>query len=163
MVTIVVIVIVLIGGYFLFGMNSKSTSSLTSGGGELNTAQQTNTVAEPTAMVEPSTTETGKTYEVMYTDSGYSPKEITIKVGDTVTWKNQSSRGDWVGSAMHPTHVVYSGTSLDEHCPDIKNTSFDECKSDQPGNSWSFTFNKKGKWYYHNHVNAHDFGSVIVE
>jgi len=102
-------------------------------------------------------------HEVIYTDEGYSPKEITINLGDTVLWKNQSSRGSWVGSAMHPTHVIYSGTSLQEHCPDLENVTFDECKSSQPGESWSFTFNKKGTWRYHNHVKSSHSGTVIVQ
>lgn len=102
-------------------------------------------------------------HEITYTDAGYLPKELKIKLGDTITWKNQSSVGSWVGSALHPTHTVYSGTSLQEHCPDTANTSFDECKSSQPGESWSFTFNKKGTWRYHNHVMPSHSGSIIVE
>ncbi len=105
----------------------------------------------------------GANHEVTYTDSGYLPSELTIKAGDTVTFKNESSLGMWTASAMHPSHTVYSGTSLQEHCPDAANTSFDECTSAQPGQSWSFTFSKTGTWEYHNHVKAHDFGKIIVE
>src|SRR3989344_2449468 len=138
-IIIVIIVLALIGGYFLFkGNNMVKTASINQHQSENN-------------------------YEVIYTDSGYSPKEITVKVGNTVTWKNESSHGMWTSSAMHPTHVIYSGTSLDEHCPDSQNTSFDECTSAQPGESWSFKFDKTGTWRYHNHSQASDFGSVIVE
>jgi len=100
---------------------------------------------------------------VVYADSGYSPSKIFVKIGDTVTWKNESSSGMWTASGLHPSHVIYSGTSLEEHCPDIQNTSFDECKSGQPGTSWSFKFDKKGVWRYHNHIQPSDFGTVIVE
>ncbi len=105
----------------------------------------------------------GANHEVVYTDSGYSPSELTIKAGDAVTFKNESSLGMWTASAMHPSHVLYSGTSLQEHCPDTANTVFDECTSAQLGQSWSFTFTKTGTWGYHNHVKPRDFGKIIVE
>ncbi len=100
---------------------------------------------------------------VKYTDSGYSPDIITIKKGDTVTWENESSSPMWTASGVHPTHTVYSGTSLSEHCPDPNNISFDECQKVGSGQSWSFTFTKTGTWSYHNHAHASDTGTVIVK
>ncbi len=76
---------------------------------------------------------------------------------------NQSSGGMWVASAMHPSHALYSGTTLSEHCPDTANASFDQCRSVASGNSFSFTFEKAGAWRYHNHVNPAQFGSVTVQ
>ena len=146
----VVVVVLLVGGYFLLQGNS-STQLIDN---------------QPAAVEQPAESNLPQTEiknEVIYTDSGYSPSELTIKVGDTVNFKNESSSGMWVGSAMHPSHIVYSGTSLQEHCPDTANTSFDQCKSGQPGESWSFTFTKKGTWGYHNHGKAMHFGKVVVE
>jgi plastocyanin len=172
-VIIVVIVLVIIGGYFLIKWNNQIDKLPNSQ--EMNQSQIEKQMLQPESsevsadsqiIDEPSevkTTQSGKNYEVKYDDSGYSPKELIIKVGDTITWKNESSSGMWIGSAMHPTHIVYSGTSLEEHCPDVQNTSFDQCKSGQPGELWQFTFNKKGIWRYHNHVKASHFGSVVVE
>jgi|SRR3989344_3270032 len=100
---------------------------------------------------------------VTYTDSGYLPKTITIKAGTKVMFVNDSSGGMWTASAMHPTHTVYSGTALTDHCPDAENNTFDECRSNPPGSSWSFTFDKVGEWGYHNHVDASMFGKIIVE
>jgi plastocyanin len=100
---------------------------------------------------------------VTYTDAGYSPNALTIKKGETVTFKNQSSRSMWPASAIHPTHRVYSGTSLDEHCPDTAGTAFDACKGFLPSQSWSFTFNKTGTWKYHDHLNPGATGVVVVE
>ena len=149
-VIIIVLVVVVFGAYFLLKGNEKSISSdLIAGTGTLN--QPTN---PPPQMAK---------HEVIYTDSGYNPKELKIKLGETVVWKNQSSFGLWTASAIHPSHTIYSGTSLDEHCPDPQNTSFDQCKSGQPGQSWSFKFDKKGTWRYHNHVRASDFGTIIVD
>ncbi|MDO8566530.1 MAG: hypothetical protein Q7R58_00055, partial [bacterium] len=81
----------------------------------------------------------------------------------TVIFTNQSTKNMWVASAMHPTHILYSGTSLSQHCPDTSNASFDQCAAGAPGSSFSFTFNKEGRnWKYHNHVDASKFGNVIV-
>jgi len=100
---------------------------------------------------------------VTYTDTGYSPKTVTIKAGQSVTFVNNSSHTMWTASGVHPTHTVYSGTSLSQHCPDTANTSFDECQAVNPGISWTFTFKKVGTWSYHNHRQASDTGTVIVQ
>lgn len=99
---------------------------------------------------------------VTYSDTGFSPKSVTIPVGTKVIFVNQSTKNMWVASAMHPTHVVYSGTSLSQHCPDASNSAFDECAADAPGKSYSFIFNKEGDWKYHDHIDTTKFGSVIV-
>jgi hypothetical protein len=69
----------------------------------------------------------------------------------------------WVASANHPSHTAYNGTSLREHCPDTANSAFDECSATAAGTSWSFTFDKTGSWGFHNHVNASEYGKVIVQ
>ena len=46
---------------------------------------------------------------VTYTDTGFAPLSVTIKKGTTVTFVNESSRGMWVASAVHPTHQLLPG------------------------------------------------------
>lgn len=153
-IILIVAVIVLMGGYFLLKGNVQAPTSNKNN-------QQTGELLDK---VEGSSTmEERSTYEVIYTDNGYSLSELKIKVGDTIVFKNQSASGMWTASAMHPSHMVYGGTSMQEHCPDAENDNFDECKSSQPGESWSFTFKKAGNWGYHNHVKANHWGRVIVE
>jgi len=96
---------------------------------------------------------------VTYGPDGFSPAEVTIKKGGTVTWTNQGGGNMWVASAMHPSHTTYSGTTLAQHCDDATDVSFDQCKN---GDTYSFTFSKTGTWAYHNHSNASRFGKVIV-
>jgi len=157
-VAVLVIAVLLLGGYFLFKLNNPST--VANQPENQNQAPQEPVDATGDVPQEPLPP---VTHEVMYTNNGFTPSTITIKTGETVVFKNESSSGMWVGSAMHPSHTVYSGTSLQEHCPDIANTSFDQCASAQPGQSWSFTFNKAGSWGYHNHVGSSHFGKIIVE
>lgn len=158
----IVIAVLLASGYFLYqGMNK--TPAPTSTSQETNNQPATDASNQNNGVDLNVQIGISKTYDVIYTDSGYAPSELAIKAGDTVTFKNQSSHNMWTASAMHPSHTMYSGTSLQQHCPDTANTSFDECKNDQPGTSWSFTFTKKGTWGYHNHVAANRFGKIIVE
>ena len=94
---------------------------------------------------------------VTYSDSGYSPAVLRVKAGETVTFKNESSRGMWTASAVHPTHTNYptSGGCL--------GSTFDACQGIQPGQSWSFRFDERGTWKYHNHVRSGDTGAIEVE
>jgi len=154
LISIILIVILAIAGYLLFIANREVNQDLSMS--ELGNQQQSEENKQE------SVNQNGKMYEVIYTDSGYSPSELKIKLGDTVTWKNESSSEMWIASAMHPTHTVYSGTSLQEHCPDPENNDFDQCRPNKPGESWSFTFQKTGTWNYHNHVGNH-FGKIIVQ
>lgn len=160
---ILVVLVIILGGYFLLKSERAQTPS-----------DETSTSGMPVPganTTETSVTQEGNTGEtpsasqkvIVYSDAGYSPSPLTIKVGDTVIFKNQSSQNMWTASGMHPTHLLYSGTSLSEHCPDLANTSFDACKETSPGASWSFTFTKAGTWPYHDHLHPTLFGKIVVE
>lgn len=95
---------------------------------------------------------------VTYTDTGFSPKIIEINSGDTVMFINNSSRGMWVASNMHPTHTLYP----EESDSDCLGSSFDACTGVAVGESWSFTFNSTGSWDYHDHMKASRTGTVDV-
>jgi len=96
---------------------------------------------------------------VTLTATGFSPASVTIKKGGTITFKNEGTGKMWVATAQHPTHTVYAGTSLSEHCDDARDVSFDQCKN---GSMYSFTFDKLGTWNYHNHSVNGQYGSVVV-
>lgn len=157
------IIILGLAGYFFF---QKSKSDLTP---EFQLPQPPQPPEETQLLPETTTTTTStvetesEEYVVIYTNSGYSPNTLKIEVGETVIFKNQSSQAMWPASDVHPTHRVYSGTSLEEHCPDTTGTAFDACTGIQPGNFWSFTFNKKGTWKYHDHLNPDATGTIVVE
>lgn len=160
-IAIIVVAVIAVGGYFLLKGNpqySAPSPNIT-----------TQPLPEETSQTLPSpTTESPVTQEkpsvsqnvVTYTDSGYSPSTLRVKVGATVTFKNNSSQSMWTASAVHPTHRVYSGTGLDEHCPDASGTAFDQCGA---GNEYLFTFTKSGTWKYHNHLNPSHTGTIVVE
>ena len=82
-------------------------------------------------------------------DTAYAPANVTIKLGDTVKFVNDGAADRWPASAIHPTHEIYP--------------AFDAKRPIRPGESWSFTFDQKGTWRYHDHLRPTTFGSVTVE
>ena len=86
---------------------------------------------------------------IIYTSSGFSPNILTIKKGESLTFVNESNRGLWVASAVHPTHEVYP--------------EFDNRKSVPNGEKYTFKFDQVGQWKYHNHVSPADIGTIMVE
>ncbi len=86
---------------------------------------------------------------VTYGESGFSPDTLRIKVGATVSFKNQRSESMWIASNPHPIHTDYSG--------------FDAKRGYTKGESYSFTFTQSGSWKYHDHLNPGTGGIIIVE
>jgi plastocyanin len=149
---VIVAVVVLVGGFLLFtNMTSAPVAPTPS----------PSPVAEtPGAMPTPTPGSAPMIAAVSYNDEdGFFPTEVTIKKGGTVTWSNQGGDEMWVATAPHPAHTGYSGTSLQQHCPDTAGNAFDQC-SDGP--TYTFKFDKAGTFPYHNHSNATKFGRVVV-
>ncbi len=99
----------------------------------------------------------GKIVEI--TASGFNPANLTISAGETVTFINRDSAPHWIASGAHPTHMLYPEPG---GCIGSK---FDACKALAQGESFSFQFNQKGSWPYHDHLNARApfFGRIIVQ
>lgn len=95
---------------------------------------------------------------VTYSADGFTPAEVTIKKGGTVSWTNSSGGDMWVASGPHPAHTNYDGTALAQHCPN-SGTALDQCAT---GATYTFKFDKVGTWPYHNHSASTKFGRVIV-
>lgn len=143
------VVLLIIAGFVAFGGPKKAMAP---SAGEL-------TPAAPTTIVNIGVTEgsiSGKEGKmekaaaaVKLTTTGFIPAKVTVKLGDTVEWANESSKEMWVASAPHPSHTDYP--------------EFDQLKGVPGGGSYSFTFTKPGTWKYHNHLNPGNFGSVEVK
>jgi plastocyanin len=104
----------------------------------------------PTATREKQPTEaTGKpSATVRMTDSGYSPKVLKITQGQTVEFVNDSDRDYWPASDPHPIHTDYPG--------------LDARRSIHAGQSWKFTFNRAGRYGYHNHLSPETHAEVVI-
>lgn len=59
---------------------------------------------------------------VAYTESGFAPAVLNAKKGNAVVFHNESSKGVWPASAVHPSHKVYPTTG------GCIGSTFDACK-----------------------------------
>ncbi len=86
-------------------------------------------------------TTAGGAVQVIMSNRAYDPQEITIKVGDTVTWVNQDA----------PRHDVVAENG--------------EFKSDlfSKGETFSHTFTKAGTYPYYCSIHPGMTGTVIVQ
>ena len=105
----------------------------------------------------------GTEYTIEYTPNGYAPDKLTIKQGDTVKWVNKSAVEIWPAAAKPPTHEVYPGSSITKCGTPEEAGIFDACKGIPADESFSFTFNEVGQWFYHDHLDSTKFGQIIVE
>ncbi len=160
---VLVAIVLLGGGYWWWSMSG--TTSTVNNGASSEAPGAAGTVLEGSG----ATTDNGvggdtaapMAVTVTYDGKGFSPQDVTVKKGGTVTWKNASTGNMNVASAQHPTHTVYDDTSRSAHCAASYTgpKPFDQCS---PGGDYSFTFEKLGKNGYHDHINASAFGSVTV-
>lgn len=109
----------------------------------------------------PSAGQVASANTIEITASGFTPSPLTIKAGESVTFVNKDTAEHWPASAVHPTHVVYPEPG---GCIGSK---FDACKGLPEGERFTFTFNEKGSWKYHDHLNCCSdpafFGTIVVE
>lgn len=84
---------------------------------------------------------------VTYTDSGFSPRSITISAGTKVKFENMSNQSMQVASAPYPTHSAYPGFDL---------------RAVGKGGFVFFTFPSKGAFNYQNDRDIQKTGTIIV-
>lgn len=105
---------------------------------------------------EPEPEPTGA-HTILVKDDVFNPDELTIKVGDTVQWKNERTTAQATrGSALLIWHSRSDGYSI---------VNFPNGKTFYPGETWEFTFDKQGKLAYQDaiFINAGIIGIVNVE
>ena len=153
-VTIAIIAVVLVGGYFLLKGTYQLVLSVPL---TQPSASESSSQKQPSQQPPASQAPVVKENAVTYTNSGYLPSTLTVKKGETVTFKNQSSRAMWTASAVHPTHRGYPTTG------GCLGSTFDACAGIQPGNSWSFKFDISGTWKYHNHLSPGDTVTIDIQ
>ena len=100
---------------------------------------------------------------VEFTANGYTPSTLTVKTGTKVTFKNTVDTATWPASAVHPTHKAYPGSDIEKCNTAEQSKIFDACRGLKKGESFSFVFNEKGTWFYHNHLDTKYFGKIVVE
>ena len=153
----ILVVLALIILFFTFGFTGNQNN--------VQEKQESPSVTIPivgSGEVEETIPEISSTHDIEITSSGFSPKTLEINAGDTVTWTNKDSRNHWPASASHPTHTIYPGSSISKCGTSAESETFDACNGLSAGESYSFTFNEKGTWKYHDHLSISRTGTIIV-
>ena len=133
----VVIVVLILAGWYLMRPKGTTTPEV---------SQSTPPAATESANASPSAMMAEK--KVTISSTGFLPKSITIKAGESVTWTNNDSANHTVNSDPHPTHTLYPFLNLGL----IK-----------PGAEKSVTVSETGSYTYHDHLNPSLTGSITVE
>ncbi|MEK6872599.1 MAG: hypothetical protein AABW90_01135 [Nanoarchaeota archaeon] len=158
-IIIIILVLIAIASYFVLNTQKTPTSPKTNG-----IAKETGEVKVITE-TEQSQEETQETKEnvVEITSSGFFPQSLTISQGKEITFINKDSGLSWPASAVHTEHRAYPGSDISKCNTSEKNKIFDACGGLKNGESYSFTFNEKGSWRYHDHLNPSSTGVIVVE
>jgi plastocyanin len=104
-------------------------------------------VIEDTPVVEPEVVEVAETtHQVEINKNGFEPKEIDIKVGDTVVWKNVRS------GRLDKTMILGS-----QSCVNIKSAIL------MPGDEFSHTFEKVRECTFIDAITTTQIMKIVVE
>lgn len=144
---VAVVAVVILGWYYLKSQQAGVSYTKPSKAPSVKTTQPT--VPPATSTASPTASSTIEKNVVTINSSGFSPKNITIKAGETVTWVNGDTKNHQVQSAIHPTHQLY---------PPLNSVGL--LKS---GEKKSLTFPNAGTYKYHDHLNPSFTGSVTVK
>lgn len=93
---------------------------------------------------------------ITYSDQGFSRPNISIGVGTSIRWENQRTepgRPMWIASDVHPDHTIY---------PEFDQARLVMREPEPQDSPFTFTFNKPGRWEYHDHYDPDKKGVVIV-
>ncbi|MBI2009474.1 cupredoxin domain-containing protein [Candidatus Saccharibacteria bacterium] len=139
-VTGLVGIALVIAAVLVFGGNNDD-------GGQQSTNQPTtSSPQQPTTNnAEPSAT--NEATVITYNGSLFSPSQVTVNKGDTITIKNDSSVPVDVESTPHPVHTDNTELNLGQI---------------EVGKNTSFSISQVGSWGYHNHLDPTQTGTIVV-
>lgn len=90
----------------------------------------------------------GNSHVIVLKADGFHPAKLTIKEGETVTFTTTTGKPFWPASNVHPTHTAFP--------------AFDPKQPIPPDQSWSFTFDKMGRYGFHDHIESTFEGEILV-
>lgn len=136
-ISILAVIVLAVGGYFVFHKSSSNTNSSTSSTATPTTTSPISSDANQNAVAT-----------ITYGDNGFIPNSLTAKAGDKVAITNSSSSDIQMNSDRHPVHT-------DD--PDLNVGSV------SAGQTVTFSVTQKGSFGYHNHLNPSDRGNITVQ
>jgi len=138
--------------------NPAIIASIKNGTGPIPTAQTVNTIVPSTEGASNTTSASAANNTVLIVNYAYSPADLTVPVGTTVTWVNQDSVG----------HTVTEGDPNSPKQPSLRVfDSSGEAVTGKvaligAGQSWSYTFTTPGTYEYYCIVHPYMIGHITV-
>lgn len=150
-VLLVVVAALLVWAFAARGANAPKTESADSNvsthddhdhSHDTDTATDGSDDANQTAASSQASEET-----IVFTNDGFSPKDLTVKLGTKITVRNDSNQRVQFSSDDHPTHRINTGMNL---------------RVLAPGESGTFTAGPVGTFGFHDHINDRHTGVLKV-
>lgn len=159
------VVVIIIGGLLFLGREVEAPQEIPPQTSAIEQDESVDLDDESASGKEPIIEEqAGETQlTIVYGNSGYSPADLTVGIGDAVVFRNESSRTLWPASDIHPTHTIYPGSGIQKCGTNEAQDIFDACGALEPGETWTFTFGDEGSWGYHNHRFPSHKGVIMVK
>ena len=129
MTAIVILIVLIIGGVVVASRHSNNNG---------NSVATSGTVSNPTGSTSASTG------SIDIKNMMFTPSQITVQKGGTVTWTNNDTIA----------HTVVD---------DLSNVGGPSSGSIAPGATYSFTFNKTGSFQYHCSIHTSMRGTIVVQ
>lgn len=150
-VALILVVLASIGA-MAFGNNTKNeqttTQTSTNAESKPESASESPNAANDDAMKIDESANQAAAVIITYSNSGFSPKDITVKAGETIEVKNTSSRIVQFDSDPHPVHTDNRQLNIEFI---------------DPGKSKTFSITNTGTWGFHNHIDASETGKITVQ
>ncbi len=120
------------------GLDSSVTPAPLASGGQF--FQEIPAEVSPEASLAPSISPLAKTGVVKITvsEEGFSPANVTVSAGTSITFVNNGQAAHWPASDIHPTHDILPG--------------FDAKRGLATGETYTYTFTEVGVWHCHDHL-----------
>lgn len=88
-------------------------------------------------------------YSISYNNNGtFEPESLTVKVGDQITFKNNSGESMQIAIGEHESHLSLKG--------------FEEKEVKSQG-SYIFSPRERGSFIFHNHLKPQKSGKLVIE
>jgi plastocyanin len=136
-IVIIILAVLVVGGAVALtrNTNDKTNSNSTSTNSTNNSTSDSSTQ---------NTSPDAATGQIKIANMAFTPSQISIKKGDTVTWTNNDS----------VAHTVVD---------DLSNVGGPNSGEIAPGTTYSFTFNNTGSFQYHCSIHPSMRGTIVVK
>lgn len=139
LLAVIAVVILGIGGWAIYNHNKSNTNS--SYGSSNTPSSNSSNTSSSASNTSQSVASTGA---VTIENMMFSPSQITVAKGGTVTWTNKDS-------------IPHTVTD------DLSNVGGPASGDIQPGKTYSFTFDKTGSFQYHCTIHPSMRGTIVVK